>query len=106
MEPASCRRTRVVQILTRLLASTAYTVDELAAALCVDARTVGRYVSGEIDVPIDRQICLARFLIEREPPLARSGRNMLGQIEAAIKFSQSTTALHNSAPFPTTRTFR
>ena len=106
MERASRRRTRVVRILTRLLASNWYTVDELAAALCVDTRTLGRYAAGEVDVPIDRQICLSRFLIERVPPLARAGRNMLGQIEATVRFSQSTTALHTSAPVTWPRTSR
>ena len=99
----SRRRTRIVQLLTRLLASNWFTVNELADALVVDPRTIGRYVAGEIDIPVERQVCFARFLIERVPAFARHGHNLLGQLAASIEFAHSTTQLHMYAPVARSR---
>jgi hypothetical protein len=92
------RRNRSAQLLSKLLASNWFTIDELAQALVVDTRAIGRYMSGEIDMPLERQICFAHFLIERVPPFARQGRNLLGQIKASIEFAKATTAVHRDPP--------
>lgn len=99
------KRTRTVQLMTRVLAANWFTVEDLAAALVVDPRTIGCYVSGEISIPLERQVCFARFLIERVPPFARHGRNLLSQISASIEFANSTTKLHDHAPVSRSRTF-
>ena len=96
--PNSRRRTKAVQLLTRVLAANWFTIDELAEALVVDPRTVGRFISGDIEMPVDRQVCFAHFLIERVPALSRNGHNLLGQIAAAIAFRNHSTTVHNSAP--------
>ena len=99
------RRTRIVQLLTQLLASNWFTVDELADVLVVTPRTIGQYVAGEIEIPVERQVCFARFLIERVPSLSRQGHNLLSQVTASIEFSRSTTRLHMYAPISRSRTF-
>ena len=94
------KRTRCVQLLTKLLAANQVTVNDVANALVVDPREVGRYIAGDIDIPVERQLCFARFLIERVPSLARDGRNLLGQITASIAYANATTERHNYAPIP------
>ena len=99
------KRSRCVVLLTKLLAANWLTVNEVAEVLVVDPRTIGRYISGEIEMPVERQVCFARFLVERVPPLARQGRNLLSQIAASIEYANSTTEVHTYAPVARSRTF-
>jgi hypothetical protein len=99
------KRSRTAELLTKLLAAKQFTVEELAEVLVVDARTIGQYVSGEIDMPLDRQICFARLLVDRVPSFARRGRNLLGQIAASIEYANSQTELHNHGPVSRSHTF-
>jgi hypothetical protein len=46
---------------------------------------------------------LAKFLIDNVPPLARAGRSLLSQIQAAIAYSNSETITHRNAPLSTKR---
>lgn len=92
------KHSRAAALLTKLLAANQFTVEELAEILVVDARVIGQYVSGEVDMPLDRQICFARLLVDRVPPFARHGRNLLSQIAASIEYANSTTELHNYGP--------
>src|SRR5437868_12698938 len=88
------RRSRSVELLTKLLAANWFTIDEISHALVSDPRTVGRYLSGEIEMPPERQVFFANFLIERVPPFARQGRNLLSQVKAAMEFANSPTKVH------------
>lgn len=89
----------------RIIATGSYDMQRLAAELVVDERTIAEYISGAAEMPLDRQLCLARFAIGNVPELARFGRNLLGQIEAVARFTQSDTVVHASRPAPNSRSF-
>ena len=68
-------------------------------------RTIAQYMSGDLEMPLERQLCLAQFLIDNVPALARTGHNLLGQTRAAIRFNGTETAVHPTAPVPNARSF-
>jgi hypothetical protein len=103
--PAQVKRTLAVRLLQRILNASHFDIGDVAAGLVVDERTVGRYLAGEITMPLDRQLCLARLVIENIPDLARSGRNLLSQVQAQYEFGRSRTVLHGIAPLSNTRAF-
>jgi len=92
-------------LLAKIIASGWFDIQRIASELVTDERTVGSYVAGTEPMPLERQLCLARFLIERVPPLARQGHNLLGRVRAEAAFARSETVLHRSAPPPNARTF-
>ena len=91
-------RGRAVELLDKLLVSNASTIDELASTLMVSAETIERYRSGRLAMPIERQLLLATFMIERVPAYARFGHLLRGQIRATIAFQSRETEIHPSAP--------
>lgn len=99
------RRTRGVQLLVKLLESGHYDRPRLAAELVVREEVLERFLSGEIEFPLERQLCLAQFVVANAPGLARHGHNLLSQTRAALAFQQSGTSLHGSAPVPNARSF-
>lgn len=96
---------RAVELLDRLLIAHASTIDELASTLMVTAETIERYRSGRLSMPIERQLLLATYLIERVPAYARFGHLLRGQIRATIAFEARETEVHASPP-PSTRWIR
>ena len=81
-------------MLAKVIAAGWFDVRRLAIELVVTENMIALYMSGTVDMPLERQLCLARFLIDHVPPLARIGRNMLGQVQAAIEFRESQTVTH------------
>ena len=77
----------------------------VASELVTDERTVGLYLAGVEPMPLDRQLCLARFLIESVPSLSRQGHNLLARLRAEVAFARTDTVLHLTAPSPNSRTF-
>ena len=92
-------------LLSKIITSEWFDIQRLARELVVPERTVALYMTGELEMPLERQACLARFLIAHVPQLARTSRNLLGQIQAAAAFATTDTATHSIAPGPTTRSF-
>jgi len=92
------RQTTAAQLLAKLVATGWYDFSELARELVVSEATVSDYVSGERPIPLDRQLCLAVFVIEKVPPLARWGHRLRGQVEASMRFQSRVTETHLSAP--------
>jgi predicted transcriptional regulator len=99
-ESSKQRPTRAAALLARILASRLYDRTELATELAVTPATIDSYLSGKMDMPLERQLCLALFVIEKIPPLTRSGHMLHGQVRAAIAFHQHSTAVHQTAPPP------
>jgi hypothetical protein len=64
---------------------------------------VGRlasYVTGEREIPLERQMCLALLVVERCPRLARKGYALRGQVRAAMAVqSMDTEATSHSISF-------
>lgn len=99
------KRSKAVQLLTRIVAAGWYDVPRLASELVVSERTIAQYMSGEAEMPLERQLCLAKFLISDVPPLSRHGHNLLSQVRAAIRFNGTDTAVHQTAPAANARSY-
>ena len=98
-------RPGVVKLLKRVIAGGWLDAHRLAAELVTDEPTIQRYLSGELDMTIDRQICLARLLVEHVPALEREGHNFLSQLRTQIAYERSETVTHDGPPMPNARSF-
>jgi hypothetical protein len=99
------KRARASALLARVLATGLYDLTDVAAELAVTPTTIDGYLNGSIPMPLERQLCLALFVIEKIPTLARSGHMLHGQVRAAIAFHEHSTAVHQTAPVPGRRSF-
>lgn len=61
-------------------------------------RQLQAYLNESADMPLERQLCLAQFVIECVPPLARLGHRLRGQVSAALAFNARVTTTHADAP--------
>jgi hypothetical protein len=68
-------------------------VDALANAMVVPPKTLQLYLSGEREIPLARQMVLAKLLIERFPQMAREGYALQSQVTAAIAIQQGAVTL-------------
>jgi hypothetical protein len=89
---------RATQLLLRLVATGWFELETIARALMVPRPTLEKYLNGSEPIPLDQQLCLAVFLIEHVPALARQGRHLRGQVQAAVAFRSGETQTHNSPP--------
>ncbi len=97
--PKSVRSlSRAAQLLLRLVATGWFDLESIARELVVPVSTLEHYLNGREPMPLDRQLCLALFLIEHVPPLARQGRQLRGQVQAAAAFHARETEPHAVAP--------
>lgn len=95
----SSRRTpRAVLLLRRLVELGWFGPDAVARALVVNGTTLDAYLRETEPIPLDRQLCLALFVIECVPPLARLGHQLRGQVGAAIAFQDRATTTHSQPP--------
>jgi|SRR4051812_17107637 hypothetical protein len=69
-----------------------------ATALDVEVATIDAFASGRALMPLDAQRCLAAFVIENVPALARMGHRLQAQVAAATDFHDGRTATHKTAP--------
>ena len=92
------RHARAVVLLQRILAARPLGVDALAEALVVSRTRLHAYLSGIEAMPFERQLCLARFVIENLPDFARQGHQLRAQVAAAIAFQDRATETHRQAP--------
>jgi hypothetical protein len=79
-------RSRATELLRRVMAAGEHDAEALAAELVMSSRTVEAILTEEQIMPLDRQLCLARFVIARVPSLERDGRMLLGQVTAALAY--------------------
>jgi hypothetical protein len=70
----------------------------LADELVVPLKAIDAFVDGKLPMPLDRQLCLALFVIEKVPSLARLGYQLRGQVKAAMAFEAHSTATHATTP--------
>ena len=92
------RRVRAVRLLERLLDETDMSADDLANALVVTRETLDAYRDGRTPMPLERQLCLALLVIERQPSLARQAHRLRGQVQAEAAFHARATKTHMVAP--------
>jgi hypothetical protein len=94
--PASSKN-RANVLIDRILIEHPDRLDDLAAALLASPEVIGAYRTGRA-VPIERQMLLAAYAIERAPTHARLGYLLRGQVRAAIAFEARETETHNGPP--------
>jgi len=99
------RLTRASALLAKVLSTDGHDRTEIASELAVTPERVDEYLSGAIAMPLERQLCLALFVVEKVPTLSRSGHVLLGQVRAAIAFHGHSTTVHQTAPLPGPRSF-
>jgi hypothetical protein len=91
-------RRRANELLQRVLRTGWYTDAELAQQLVMSPDALATFAADQAEMPLDRQLCLALFVIENVPPLARRGHQLRAQIAAAARFRAKETARHNTPP--------
>jgi hypothetical protein len=89
---------RALILLEKVVATGWFEPSALARALAVSDSTLERYLSDTLPIPLDRQLCLALFVIECLPALARSGHQLRRQVAAAIAFQEGATVRHMQPP--------
>ena len=90
--------TRALELLKRLVASAWFDRETLAQELVIPVGALDAYLDESAAIPLDRQLCLALFVIDRVPPLSRLGQRLRGQVKAAIAFNEHATLVHTSPP--------
>jgi hypothetical protein len=91
-------RSRALELLRRIVSSGSVETQALAHALVVRPATLDSYICGTVPIPLERQLCLALYLIEHVPELARQGHQLRGQVAAAIAFQEHATVVHSDGP--------
>src|SRR5258708_36397493 len=104
-ETSKLRPTRASTLLSKVLRTGPYDGAQIATELAVTPATIDGYLSGKIAIPLERQLCLALFVVEKIPSLARTGHILHGQVRPAIAFHQHSTTVHQTAPLPGPRSF-
>lgn len=89
---------RAARLLRKLVAEAGFDATTLATDLVVNAAQLEGYLCGELEMPFDRQLCLAVLVIERVPTLKRSGYALRGQVLAAMAVERGDTETHTGAP--------
>lgn len=84
------------RILVRFLELAAFPREHVAEFLVVPPQMIDQFASGELAIPLDRQMALATLLIERVPELSRDGHRLRAQVEAAISYEAGTTQTHSN----------
>ena len=72
----------------------------LAAELRVSVAVLDRWLSAAQPIPVERQLLLATFVIERVPLLARRGYRLRDQVRATMAYQLHVTQTHLIAPVP------
>jgi len=70
----------------------------LADALVIKRKKLDAFLSGAVEMPLERQLCLALFVIEHVPTLARLGYQLRGQVIAAIAFQERGAMVNIQSP--------
>lgn len=91
------KRARAARLIGQVLDS-GVPASELAAAIVVSERVLAHYRSGRIPVPLDRQLCLALYVIEHVPAARRAAFTLRAQVEAEVALARGATEVHRAPP--------
>src|SRR4051812_4851788 len=92
------RRSRAVHLLREIVDSCNVAPSRIARRLDVTDEVLQAFISGDRDMPLDRQLTLAKFIIAEVPTRAGQGHNLLGQLKAAKAYKEQRTATHLTTP--------
>jgi hypothetical protein len=84
-------------LLDRILSDDASCISDIAEALVTNPEVIRKYQNGQ-SMPIERQMLLAAYAIERAPKYARMAHGLRGQIRATIAFAAGETETHSGPP--------
>lgn len=96
MPTARYQRSRAVRLIEALIAA-GIASDGLAATLVVSPSTLDTFRRGRVRMPLDRQLLLARLVLERWPQtdhLRRAAYALRSQVIAELHFHAGTTKMH------------
>jgi len=85
------RKPRALGLLQRIAATNEIDEDRLAKELVVSPETLRLYMTGQREIPLARQMCIAKLAIESFPALAREGYTLRNQVTAAIGGDRNMT---------------
>ena len=91
-------RSRARDLLRKLLDRSLVRREEISRELMITDRLLDAFADGSTPVPLDRQLLLAAFVIERVPAFRRAGHQLREQVVAAIRFAQGNTDTEPDAP--------
>ena len=91
-------RSLAVKLLDSVLASNRTPAEQVAAAMMVHEPTLDEYRRGQMPLPIEAQMLLAAFAIERFPEYARLGYRLRAEIRARVAFAAGETQTHMEPP--------
>ena len=94
------RLTRAGDLLARLETTGAHSIDAVAHQIGVSASIVRLCVEGRAPLPIDAQLLLATFTLERAPTLSRKAHALRSQAETAKRFAAGEVVGHMTAKPP------
>jgi hypothetical protein len=100
--PVPAGRGRALELLERVLSSDGITVEDVEDGLMVSAATLTGYRAERHVIPLEVQLLLVAFAIERVPQHGRLARRLREQIKATITFAVGETVTHLEPP-PKTR---
>ena len=92
------KSSRASILLKKLVAAGSFDLAEIARVLIVTDETLDLYLSDSLAIPLDRQLCLALFVIEHVPPLARPAHQLRAQVAAAAAYDARLTTTHPTPP--------
>ena len=92
------KRSRAARLIEQLIGTGQVTPTDLATAIVVSERRLASFRSGRMKVPLERQLCLALFAIERSPVARRAGFALRAQVEAEMAVASTRTETHNEPP--------
>jgi phage gp36-like protein len=92
---SSSRPSRAVELLAAVV--TQIDRDTVARELVVSAEMIDAYLAMRLAIPLERQLCLALFTIDRTPMYARAGQRLRAQVLAAIAFHAHATLSHSES---------
>jgi hypothetical protein len=96
------RVSRAALLLQKLVALGVVTEEQLATELVVPLPVLRAFADASRVIPLDRQLCLALYIINNVPALAREGHGLRGQVESAIRV-ESAKGPRSTAASPVIR---
>lgn len=91
-------RSRSGDLLQQLMNGGEMDAVDVRRELCLDDADFAQLVAGTHTMSLAHQLSFAALLIERVPRLARAGRALRGQAQAAIAYTSRATTIHSSHP--------
>lgn len=91
------KRPRAARLIEQLVEN-GISETALAEAIVVPVALLAEFRSGRVQLPLDRQLCLALYAIERVPRARRAGFTLRAQVEAEIALASDSTETHAAPP--------